>query len=334
MLRGEPQDRAHDLAEHRPEVRARVLRVVDLRAQPRLADREPARERGRRHPDVDPELADVRRPVVQLEVVPDEVAADAEVAADRLADPVPVEGPRQRVGDGVRDRAVVLVAGVERGREVVAALEDRPRQQLDPLRDDRAQVAVDDDQGLDLERGGDLEDRPQRRPLAADAVDLGVGERDPVEPVGRPDEQDRLHVVGRLGLDHDPLGAVGRARVGVDEHGLQVGEVLDEPGVSGADDVADGRGVLEARDADHDVGAAEAGDLVPDRGRQGRRWHEPTVPPGTRTASGGAGRRPSRGMINGGLMTRRPRGPTGQAGGSRRGRGSPRPRCSALFAAR
>ena len=73
------------------------------------------------------------RPVVELEVVPDEVARHAEVAADRLADAVAVERPGQRVGDGVGDRAVVLVARVERRHEVVAALEDRPGEQLDPL---------------------------------------------------------------------------------------------------------------------------------------------------------------------------------------------------------
>ena len=200
---GQPEDRPDDLAEHRPEVGAGVLGVVDLRPEARLADREAAGQRRRRHPDVDPELADVVGPVVELEVVPDEVAADAEVAADRLADPVAVEGPRQRVGDGVRDRAVVLVAGVERRDVVVAALEDRPGEQLDPLGDDRAQVGVDDDERLDLERGRDLEDRPERRALAADAVDLGVGEADPREPVGRADEQDLLDVVRRLGLDDD-----------------------------------------------------------------------------------------------------------------------------------
>ena len=124
---GQPQDRADDLAEHRPEVGARVLGVVDLGAEPGLADREAAGDGRRRHPDVDAEPADVGRPVVELEVVPDEVAGDAEVAADRLADAMAVERPRQRVGDRVGDRAVVLVAGVERRDEVVAALEDRAR---------------------------------------------------------------------------------------------------------------------------------------------------------------------------------------------------------------
>ena len=275
---GQPQDRPDDLAEHRAEVGAGVLGVVDLRPEPGLADREAAGQRRGRHPDVDPELADVVGPVVELEVVPDEVAADAEVATDRLADPVAVEGPCQRVGDGVGDRAVVLVARVERGHVVVAALDDRAGEQLDPLRDDRAEVAVDDDERLDLEGGRDLEDRPQRGALAADAVDLRVGEADAREPVRRADEEDLLDVVGRLGLDDDAPGAVGRAGVAVDEDRPEVGEVLDEAGLRRPDDVADRRGVLEARDADHDVGTTEAGDLVADGRCQGC-GHECTVPP-------------------------------------------------------
>ena len=147
-----------------------------------------------------------------VQVVADQVAADAEVAADRLADAVPVQRPRHRVGDGVGDRAVVLVAGVERRHEVVAALEDRAGQQLDPLRDDRPQVRVDNDQRLDLERGGHLEERPQGGALAADAVDLRVGQADSGQAVGRMDEQDLLDVAGRLGLDDDALGAVRASR--------------------------------------------------------------------------------------------------------------------------
>ena len=200
---GQAQDRPDDLAEHRSEVAAGVLGVVDLGAQPGLADREAAGQRGGRHPDVDAELADVVGPVVEREVVADEVAAHPEVAADGLADAVPVQGPGQRVGDGVGDRAVVLVARVQRGHEVVAALEDGAGQQLDPLGDDAAQVGVDDDERLDIERGGDLEDRPQGGALAADAIDLRVGQADPLELVAGTDEEDLLDVVGRLGLDDD-----------------------------------------------------------------------------------------------------------------------------------
>ena len=238
---GQAEDRGHDLAEHRPEVGAGVLRVVDLRAEARLADREPAAQRQRRHPDVDAELRDLGRPVALREVVPDEIARDAEVAADRLADAQAVQRAGQRVGDVVRDRAVVLVAGVQRGDVVVAALEDRSGQELDPLRPDRAQVGVDDDERLDLERRRDLEDRSQRGALAARALDLGVRERDPGELVGRPHEQDPLDVVRRLGLDDDPPGPVRRARIGVHDDRAQVREVLDEAGLRRANDIADRR---------------------------------------------------------------------------------------------
>ncbi len=212
-----------------------------------------------------PNLADIGRPVVLREVVADEVAADPEVAADGLADAQAVERAGERIGHGVGDGAVPLVAAVERRDEVEAALEDGPGEQLDPLGHDRAQVRVDDHQRLDAELVGDLEDGAQRRALAADAVHLGVGQADALEPVARPDEQDPLDVVGRLGVhDHDALRAIGRAGVGVDEHGAQVGEVLHQPGLRGAHHVADRGGVPVARDADHDVGLAESLDLVPD----------------------------------------------------------------------
>ena len=50
---------------------------------------------------------------------------------------------------------------------------------------------------------GPLEDRAQGRALTANAVDLGVRERKPLEPVGRTGKQEPLDVVGRLGLDLD-----------------------------------------------------------------------------------------------------------------------------------
>jgi len=178
-----------------------------------------------------------------------------------------------RIGDGVRDRAVVFVPRVERRDVVVAAFQDRAGKQLDPFGDDRTQVRVDDDQSLDLERGGHLEERPQGRALAADAVDLGIGQADAPQPVRRPDQQDLLHVAGRLGLDDDPLGAVGRARVGVDQDGPQLREVLDQPGLGGADDVTYRGRVPIARNADHDVGATEPGDLIGYRGNQGAGRH-------------------------------------------------------------
>ena len=97
-MAGQPEQRAHHLAEHRPQVRGRILGVVDLRAQPRLADGEALVDGRVRHPDVDPEA---RRQVVEgveLEVPGEEVAGDREVASDRLADARPVQRPGERVG--------------------------------------------------------------------------------------------------------------------------------------------------------------------------------------------------------------------------------------------
>ncbi len=137
----------------------------------------------------------------------------------------------------------------------------------------RAQVRIDHDERLDLEGRRDLEDGPQGRALAADPVDLRVRQADPLELVAGPDEQDLLDVVGRFGLDDDAARAVGRAGVRVDDDRDEVREVLDEPSLGRAHHVADGRRVLEAGDADHDVGVAEAGDLVPYGRRQGRLGH-------------------------------------------------------------
>jgi hypothetical protein len=206
---GQPQDRPDDLPEHGSQVRPGVLRIVDLGAEAGLADREAAGQGRGGHPDVDAEPADVVGPVVEGEVMPYQVAADPEVAADGLADAMAVEGPRERVGDGVGDRAVVLVAGVQRGHEVVATLEDRAGQELDPLGHDRAQVGVDDHERLDVEVGGDLEDRAQRGALAAHPVDLGVGQADPLELLVGTDQEDLLDIVRRFGLDDDATGAVG-----------------------------------------------------------------------------------------------------------------------------
>ena len=110
-------------------------------------------------------------------------------------------------------------------------------------------------------------------------IAVAYGQGDARELVRRPHEQDPLHVVGRLGLDDDALGPVGRSRVAVDEDRAQVREVLDEAGLGRAHDVTDGRCVLEAWDADHDVRMAEAGDLVPNGRGEGRGGHGMTLPP-------------------------------------------------------
>ena len=215
-----------------------------------------------------PKRADEIVERVELEVSRHEVARDREVPADRLADACPVQRAGERVADVVRDRAVVLVARVQRRDEVVAALEDRSGQQLDPLGHDRAQVRVDHDHGLDLELARDLEQRANRGALAAGAL---VRDADPLELVLRADQDHLLEVVRALGADRDARRVVGRAAVAVDEDRLHLGEVLDHPGRRGADDVADGLGVAERRDPHHQVGGSDAPHLGQPVGIE-RRW--------------------------------------------------------------
>ena len=197
--------------------------------------------------------------VGELQVALHQVAGDRELAADGLPDARPVQRPRQRVGDGVGDRAVVLVAGVERRDEVVAALQDRSGQQLDPLRRDAAQVRVDHDERLDLQLARHLEQGAHRGPLPADAL---VGEADPLQLVARADQDDLLDVVGALGADRHPRRVVRGAAVAVHQDRLEVREVLDHAGRGGAHDVADRLRVAEARDAHHQVGVPHAADLA------------------------------------------------------------------------
>ena len=268
VVAGQLEQRADDLAEHRSQVGRGVLGVVDLRAEPSLAHREALVDRRVRHPDVDPEARGEVVERVELEVARHEVTGDREVAADRLADARPVQRAGQRIADVVRDRAVVLVARVHRRHEVVAALEDRSGQKLDPLGHDRAQVGVDHDHGLDLELARHLEQGAHRGALAARAL---VGDADALELVLRADQDHLLEVVRALGADRDARRVVRRAAVAVDEDRLELGEVLDHPRGRGAHDVADRLGVAEGWDADHEVGVADAPDLGQPIGIQ-RRW--------------------------------------------------------------
>ena len=136
-----------DLDEHVLQVRARVLRVVELRAEEGLAHAAALRERRRRHEDVDPVARDRPVPALVREEPPREVAGEAEVPADRLPNAPAVERAGQRVDDRVRDRAVVAVPRVERRHEVVPVGEHGREEELDPLGRDAPQVAVDDAAG-------------------------------------------------------------------------------------------------------------------------------------------------------------------------------------------
>ena len=281
VVLGHAQQRPDNLAKHRPQVRPRIFRVVDLGAETALADREAAGQRSRGHPDVYAEPRHIRRPGVLSQVVADQVAADAEVPADRLANAMAVKGARHRIRDGVGDGAVVLVARVERRHEVVAALENRAGKQLDPFGHDRAEVRVDYNQSTDVQRGSHLEDSPQRRALATDSVHVWIGQADSVEPILGVDQEDLLDISRRLRLDHHSLRPIRRASVGVDQDRSKIWEVLHQPGVGSPNHVADCGRVSKARDTDHDVGVSEPSDLIPNGRCQHTRGHQchRTTPP-------------------------------------------------------
>jgi hypothetical protein len=135
------------------------------------------------------------------------------------------------------------------------------------------EIAVDDDERPTSSAAAISKTVRRAAPYPVVPFDLRVSQSGPRELVLWPDQKELLDVVWGLGLHDDPGGPVGRAGVGVDEDRPEVGEVLDEPGLGGADDVADRRGVLEAGDADHDVGATDAGDLVAYGRREGGRGH-------------------------------------------------------------
>ncbi len=172
---GQGEQAPHDLAEHRPQVAAGVLGVVQLGPEHALADAEALAQGDRGHPDVDPEAGHVGAPHLLAGPVGGQPAREPEVAADRLAQPAPVEGGGQREGDRVGDGAVQLVAGVQRGDEVVAVLEDGPDQPVDPGRADRAQVGVQHRAASGPDGRGQLEDGPEGRALAGQA-DVGEGQ--------------------------------------------------------------------------------------------------------------------------------------------------------------
>src|SRR5207244_12761424 len=111
-----------------------------------------------------------------------------------------------------------------------------------------------------------------------------------------------------------------RPRVAVDEDRTRVGEELDEAGVGGPNDVADRGRVLEARDADHDVGLAEPADLLADGLREARLRHGASLPARSRrrlqagikpsgrgTSAKRTRSRPSAGRTTGPVTSRRAR---------------------------
>ena len=133
----------------------------------------------------------------------------------------------------------MLVPRVERRHVVGLAARDRPEQSADPVGRDAAQVAVDDRRGGDAQRPGRLEDGTERRAFSGPALVAAGDRRDAVrrlaDTVARP-------VVG--------------AAVGVHNDRPSVREMATQSLGRRPRDVADGRGILVARDPDEELGAS------------------------------------------------------------------------------
>ena len=132
----------------------------------------------------------------------------------------------------------MLVARVERRDVTGIAADHRPKQTRDPFRSDASEIAVDDGAGLRVQERDGLEDRAERRALAR-TTPVAAGD-------GRHTVGGRAYTIGRTVL---------RPAVGVDDDDARVGKMRAQPFRGGLGDVADRRGVAEARDADHEIGA-------------------------------------------------------------------------------
>jgi hypothetical protein len=142
---------------------------------------------------------------------------------------------------------VPLIGGRD---QIVAVVQDRPDEAVDPLGTDRAQVGVEHGAGMGAERLGHGEDRAEGRPLAGQAR---VGEGVLVGNLRLGVEQQHLLVALGGGGQRGLAGAVGGVAVRHDDEAAAVGEVLAETGLDGPYDVPDGVRVLERRDADQKV---------------------------------------------------------------------------------
>ena len=210
---------------------------MDLRAQKRLRDPDAARERGRRHEDVDAELRDVALPDRLRQIDPREIGAETELAADRLPHARAIQRPGERVRDRVGDRSIVLVPRVER-RDVVGLVADhRADQTRDPVGRDAAKVAIDHRAGARAEERHGLEDRAERGAFARSTL--------------VPARHDR-HAVGRRA--HAIAGAVLGPAVGVHDQGAHVGEIAAQAFGRRLGHVPDRRRVSKARYTHDDVG--------------------------------------------------------------------------------
>jgi SSS family transporter len=223
----EGEDRPDDLAEHGAQMLGGVLDVMDFRAEAGLADAKPVDDGRDRQPDVHAEAGHVGLPHVVVQVLPDGPPGEGKVAPDGLANAEAIKSPGQVVDDGIGDRAVVLVAPVVGGDEVVTPLEDGLGQVPDPLGRDGPQVGIQQDTDRSVQEFGRFQDGPDGRSLAGQT------------PV---DGHQGFDIVG-VGPDFFRRlpGVVDRPAVGDHDEGEAVGKVGLETPDGRLEDVSDGR---------------------------------------------------------------------------------------------
>ena len=232
-------------------IRCLVSRAAPAPAHEGLAHLEPARDGGRRQPEVDLRLIVISRPLVCVQDVLQQTPRAAELRGHRLLEPEAKARPEHGLHDALDERALERMAAVTGRDEVERAIDEGPRQVRDPRGCDRS-GSVDRGDTARPALEGDLEQLAKDAPAAEIAL---RGEHDQAVTVvaGR-----NLHLgwrpVGRLGIDDD-------------DPAPQAGQLAAERHARGPDDLADLGGLAGHRHADDHVG----GGLVISRGGAGVR---------------------------------------------------------------
>lgn len=262
----EREQRPHHLSEHRDERRSAAW-IMNFGSQEGLADLESVSQGNCCHPDVDAEVGDSGFPDVLTDIMAENVSRETELPAHGLADFLSVEGPCERIDQGVGDESIELVAGVERRNKVVPLGENGSGKKLDPVRRDGTEVCVDDNDGFGVEPVGDIKDPPEGLPLPRISRERRhhflnrdvkvLNER--MFLVGNQDGSE--HVCFFQGfLDNSP-GFIRRTAIGVDNHALPLGEIFRQSNADGLHHMSDRALVVEAGNANQNVCGIDVLDL-------------------------------------------------------------------------
>src|SRR5215475_4665304 len=115
---------------------------MDLRSQVGLPHAKSFRNSRDGHPDVNAKARNVSIPDVLFQVTGCEPTGYTEFAADGLPHGFPIERPRHRINDAVRDGSVVLMSMVVGSDVVVFVFEHGLPEQFDPAGSNTPQVGI------------------------------------------------------------------------------------------------------------------------------------------------------------------------------------------------